>query len=117
MTSLSAEQLKKIEENKLAALLRKQKPCSSVKQSCASYNPNLTSNSVTANRCLPPNKPVQSPVFHETAQRRTSPTITASCRLTSEDRFVVDMNYHGQSIEIFKTITGKMYGVYQFISI
>lgn len=39
-------------------------------------------------------------------------TVNGTFRLMSRERFMVEVGYHQQMIEIFKTMTTKKYGMY-----
>lgn len=112
MASLTTEQLRIIEEKKKAALLKRQQLSQSKN---TPHNPILTTSA--------PSAPLQQKPYVNHTTNNSLPstsngnsfftkTVTATCTLISDDRFVVNMNYHAPSIEVFKTIAGRMYGKY-----
>lgn len=50
--------------------------------------------------------------FRTTTTGKPLTPITGVCRLTSKDRFTIDIPYHQQTIELFRTVNGKEYGNY-----
>lgn len=50
--------------------------------------------------------------FRTTTSGKPLTPITGVCRLTSKDRFTIDIPYHQQTIELFRTVNGKEYGNY-----
>lgn len=50
--------------------------------------------------------------FRSITSEKPSTPITGVCRLTAKDRFTIDIPYHQQVIELFRTVNGKEYGNY-----
>lgn len=104
MFGLSAEQQRKIEENKAAALLKKQQFIQ--KEKCASLPLNPTSSLNNTRENFIQNKTVKK----ELPIKQNVGYTHATFSIVSDDKFIADMNYHEPSIEIFKTIPGRLYG-------
>ncbi|KAK6627944.1 hypothetical protein RUM44_010426 [Polyplax serrata] len=103
MFGLSAEQQRKIEENKAAALLKKQQFIQ--KEKCASLPLNPTSSLNNTRENFIQNKTVKK----ELPIKQNVGYTHATFSIVSDDKFIADMNYHEPSIEIFKTIPGRLY--------
>lgn len=50
--------------------------------------------------------------FKTTTSGKPSTPITGVSRLIAKDRFTIDIPYHQQAIELFRTVNGKEYGNY-----
>lgn len=50
--------------------------------------------------------------FKTTTSGKPSTPITGVSRLVAKDRFTIDIPYHQQAIELFRTVNGKEYGNY-----
>lgn len=112
MITLNTEQLKKIEQNKAAALLKKQQ-CN--KQLSAQLpiqgNQNFVKehNKQTFNKIKFKGQP-----FRKEPQQESS-YILVTFSVISYERFIADTSYHEPSIEIFKSIPGKAYGKFNLV--
>ncbi|KAB7505671.1 SWI/SNF-related matrix-associated actin-dependent regulator of chromatin subfamily A-like protein 1, partial [Armadillidium nasatum] len=146
-STLTEEQRKRIEENRLKALERRAAFLKSKGNQCQSNNNNnnnnLFSNSLKnsiSNQPSKPNvsvnwKPLPSVTSIKAGPPKSASTfytkkglegikdnpangenpgflgkkITGNCHLISKDRFVVNLPYHAQSIDIFKTMPSRQY--------
>ena len=104
--NLSADQRKKIEENRAAALLKKKQFNQKTNSILTS---NLTSSSNKINENINKNK-ITNNFFKKNVEKQETPYVNVTFSAINEDRFIADMNYHAPSIEVFKTIPGKLYG-------
>lgn len=104
--NLSAEQQKKIEENKAAALLKKQQYINKINSASGTHG--QTSTSVGREKLN--NNSFQIKFPKKGAQKQNIAYLNINFTAISENRFIADTSYHEQTIEIFKTIPGRLYG-------
>jgi len=132
MSSLTKEQLLRIEENRKKALERK----AAAAVSTAQIAPKVTSSSfygagskkpldikVVPSSAAPaakkfksePGKPQYAYQQSDSSEVKRTPANTGLCKIISRDRFAVNMGYNQQTIEIFKKLPSKLYGIDQKI--
>lgn len=117
MSSLTVEQRKMIEEKKKAAQAKL-----AAKFNQSTVPSLLVTTKINSNqRVLPKSGPVVSPSpngktifinYNNSSKSMKSIPVQGTCELTSRDRFTVNVGYHQQLIETFKTISSKNYGKY-----
>lgn len=117
MSSLTVEQRKMIEEKKKAA---QAKLAAKLNQSIIPM-PSVTTKH-NSNQCVllksgsvispsPNGKTIRINYNSSSKSMKCSP-VQGTCELTSRDRFTVNVGYHQQLVETFKTISSKNYGKY-----
>lgn len=108
MSSLTSEQQRIIEEKKQAALLKKQKLLQGNGPN-ANLNLNTTVTPQGKTNNVSNGNSYTTPKDHGSTSGSLK-CVAASISVISDERFIVNMPYHNPSIEMFKTIPGKMYG-------
>uniref|UniRef100_A0A1B6C6H6 SWI/SNF-related matrix-associated actin-dependent regulator of chromatin subfamily A-like protein 1 n=1 Tax=Clastoptera arizonana TaxID=38151 RepID=A0A1B6C6H6_9HEMI len=136
-SSLTPEQLKRIEQNRKLALEKRaasllvhnqpqlyekgNKNVSTSQNSCSVLLSSKSASSFynnTPQSSVQPYKKSKEPVWMKYRNKNgsysdnslTKPnTVTGCCRLISEDRFTVDIPYHKETVEVFKTVKGFLY--------
>lgn len=119
MSSLTEDQRKMIEEKKKAAqakLASRLTLNSTLQSSSKTNNQNTSLKSETVISSSPSGKSVRIKYENNVPKTKSKP-VQGTCELTSIDRFTVNVGYHQQLIETFKTIQSKNYGQLIFLQI
>lgn len=81
----------------------------SIKKSISNYsslNVNIFKSKILEHQQTVPN------CFKTNTSGKPFTPINGICRLTTKDRFTIDIPYHQQTIDLFRTVNGKEYGNY-----
>lgn len=115
MSGLTVEQRKMIEEKKKVA---QAKLAAKFNQSIVPLPPATTK--INSNQCVlsksgsvispSPNGKTIRINYNSSSKSTKRIPVQGTCELTSRDRFTVNVGYHQQLIETFKTISSKNYG-------
>ena len=122
MSSLTREQLQKIEANRQLALKRRNERLAVQEKSAVpSFRADVPKQNIypTSNQLSPittfycsANISGNVKTHFNSNKKQSSKVITGNCRLITRDRFTVVVPYHERLIDIFKSIPGKVYGKY-----